>query len=94
MQVFFTKFVYGKIDLAYYNSMDYVAELEKDIRFEEALHSCLNCGVCCAICPAAEFYNYDPRMIVTTVQRRNNEEIEQLLKSNTIWYCGQCKHIY
>ena len=70
--------------------MDYVAELEKDLRFQEAMHSCLNCGICCAICPAAEFYNYDPRMIVTTVQRRNNEEIEALLKSNTIWYCGQC----
>lgn len=70
--------------------MDYVAELEKDLRFKEAMHSCLNCGICSAICPAAEFYNYDPRIIVTTVQRRNNAEIEQLLKSNTIWYCGQC----
>lgn len=72
------------------SDMDYVAELEKDVRFQEAMHSCLNCGICSAICPAAEFYNYDPRMIVTTVQRRNNDEIEALLKSNTIWYCGQC----
>lgn len=70
--------------------MDYCAELAKDIRFQEGLKSCLNCGVCCAICPAAEFYNYDPRSIVTLVQQRNNETIEKLLKSETIWYCGQC----
>ncbi|MDR0940675.1 MAG: 4Fe-4S dicluster domain-containing protein [Bacteroidales bacterium] len=70
--------------------IDYCAELEKDIRFQEGLKSCLNCGVCCAICPAAEFYNYDPRSIVTLVQQRNNETIENLLKSDTIWYCGQC----
>lgn len=50
----------------------------------------MNCGVCTAICPAAEFYNYDPRVIVETVQRGNEEEIEELLKSDTIWYCGEC----
>ena len=35
-------------------------------------------------------YNYDPRVIVETVQRGNEEEIEELLKSDTIWYCGEC----
>jgi len=70
--------------------MDYISELEKDIRFTEGLNACLQCGICSAICPAAEFYNYDPRIIVTTVQERNNSSIEELLKSETIWYCGQC----
>lgn len=70
--------------------MDYIAELEKDIRFIEGLHACLNCGICTAICPAADFYNYDPRLIVTSVQQRNNSVIEELLQSETIWYCGQC----
>lgn len=65
-------------------------QLENDIRFEEGLNACMNCGVCTAICPAAEFYNYDPRKIVDTVQRKNNEEIEALLKSESIWYCGEC----
>ena len=64
--------------------------LLKDIRFEEGLNACMNCGVCTAICPAAEFYNYDPRKIVDTVQSKNNEEITKLLKSETIWYCGEC----
>ncbi len=64
--------------------------LMDDIRFEEGLKACMNCGVCTAICPAAEFYDYDPRKIVDTVQRRDNEEINNLLKSDTIWYCGEC----
>ena len=64
--------------------------LLKDIRFEEGLNACMNCGVCTAICPAAEFYNYDPRKIVDTVQSKNDEEITKLLKSETIWYCGEC----
>src|SRR5512140_3294713 len=64
--------------------------LLKDIRFVEGLNACMNCGVCTAICPAAEFYNYDPRKIVDDVQERNNETIEELLKSDTIWYCGEC----
>jgi heterodisulfide reductase subunit C len=64
--------------------------LLKDIRFEEGLNACMNCGVCTAICPAAEFYNYDPRKIVDTVQSKNEDEIEELLKSEVIWYCGEC----
>lgn len=65
-------------------------ELLKDIRFVEGLNSCINCGVCTAICPAARFYEYDPRMIADIVQKGNEAEIEQLLKSDTIWFCGEC----
>lgn len=64
--------------------------LSNDIHFTEGLNSCMNCGVCTAVCPAAEFYNYDPRVIVDTVQRGDEAELEELLKSNTIWYCGEC----
>lgn len=62
----------------------------EDYRFREGLKTCINCGTCTAICPAAEFYRYDPRKIVDTVQRRDDAEIEALLKSETIWYCGEC----
>ena len=65
-------------------------ELTKDYRFREGLKTCINCGTCTAICPAAEFYKYDPRKILDTVQRRNEGDIEALLKSDTIWYCGEC----
>ena len=64
--------------------------LQQDYRMKEGLKTCINCGTCTAICPAAEFYRYDPRKIVDTVQRGNDEEIEQLLKSDVIWYCGEC----
>jgi heterodisulfide reductase subunit C1 len=69
---------------------NYFELLKQDIRFEEGLNACMNCGVCTAICPAAEFYIYDPRQIVDIVQSGDNNEIEKLLKSDVIWYCGEC----
>jgi heterodisulfide reductase subunit C len=65
-------------------------QLRKDVRFIEGLKACINCGTCTAICPAAQFYDYDPRQIADTVQKGNEAEIEQLLKSDTIWFCGEC----
>ncbi|MEL7586781.1 MAG: 4Fe-4S dicluster domain-containing protein [Prolixibacteraceae bacterium] len=65
-------------------------QLREDVRFIEGLKACMNCGVCTAICPAAEFFDYDPRMIAVEVQSRSEEQIEKLLRSETIWYCGQC----
>ena len=65
-------------------------KLMEDVRFEEGLKACINCGTCTAICAAAEFYDYDPRTIVDTVQTRDDEKIINLLKSETIWYCGEC----
>ena len=65
-------------------------KLSADIRYQEGLSACINCGTCTAICPAAEFYNYDPRQIANTVQTKDDEKIEALLKSETIWYCGEC----
>ncbi len=56
----------------------------------EGLNSCMNCGVCTGVCPAAEFYSYDPRQIVSIVQTRDNEAIEELMRSDAIWYCGEC----
>lgn len=56
----------------------------------EGLTSCMNCGVCTGVCPGAEFYNYDPRQIVSLVQTRDDDTIEQLMKSEQLWYCGEC----
>jgi heterodisulfide reductase subunit C1 len=65
-------------------------ELEKDIRYKEGLKACMNCGVCTAICPAAEVSDYDPRIVVSIVQQRDEAELEKLLKGDTIWRCGEC----
>jgi heterodisulfide reductase subunit C1 len=64
--------------------------LMQDVHLQEGLKACINCGTCTAICPAAEFYNYDPREITNVVQLKDDEKIEELLKSDTIWYCGEC----
>ena len=68
----------------------YFDMLLEDVRLREGLTACMNCGVCTAVCPAAAFYNYDPRQIVSIVQTRDDEAIEELLKSEEIWYCGEC----
>ena len=68
----------------------YYDMLMEDIRMREGMKACMNCGVCTAVCPAAEFYNYDPRQIVSTVQTQDDDAIERLLRSETIWYCGEC----
>lgn len=70
--------------------MNYYEELMKDVRFCEGLSACMNCGICTSVCAAAEYYNYDPRQIVITVSEGNNDEIEKLLSTDTIWYCGEC----
>lgn len=65
-------------------------ELAQDIRFEEGISSCISCGTCTAICPAAEYYPYQPRTIAEIVSTKDDKQIEELLKSETIWYCGEC----
>jgi heterodisulfide reductase subunit C1 len=65
-------------------------KLLEDVRFQEGVSACINCGTCTAICAAASFYNYDPRQIVDTVQSRDEDEIKDLLKGEAIWYCGEC----
>ena len=64
--------------------------LAQDYRIKEGLKACISCGTCTAICPAAEFYRYNPKKIVTIVQSRDDDAIIELLKSETIWYCGEC----
>ena len=64
--------------------------LAQDYRVKEGLKACINCGTCSAICPAAEFYKYDPKTIVNIVQTKDDAQIKELLKSEMIWYCGEC----
>jgi heterodisulfide reductase subunit C1 len=65
-------------------------KLMQDYRIKEGLKACINCGTCTAVCPAAEFYKYNPKNIVNIVQTQNEEKIEELLKNEFIWYCGEC----
>jgi len=69
---------------------DIFEKLENDVRFEEGVHSCMNCGVCTAICPAAEFFDYSPRQLINIVANKDKDKLIEILKSDVIWYCGQC----
>ena len=64
--------------------------IENHIISRHSISSCMSCGACTALCPAAEFYDFSPRMIMTIVQEKDEAEIIELLKSDTIWYCHQC----
>ncbi|MCQ2973646.1 MAG: 4Fe-4S dicluster domain-containing protein [Bacteroidales bacterium] len=64
--------------------------IKQDIRYKEAVNACMNCGMCTSVCPAAEFSDYDPRILMNIVQTQDDSEIEKLLKSDFIWLCGQC----
>lgn len=67
-----------------------VDQLFEDFRMTEGLKACISCGTCTAICPAAGVTQYDPRLVVEIVQQHNEESLESLLKSDTIWMCGEC----
>ncbi len=67
-----------------------ISLLQQDIRFQEGLTACMNCGVCTAICPAAAHFDYDPRKICQEVQSGDEHVLEDLLKGEEIWMCGQC----
>ena len=70
--------------------LHFFEKIKNDVRFIDGLNACMNCGVCTASCPAAEFYNFDPRQICNILLEKDEEKIEELLKTDTIWYCGQC----
>ena len=81
--------------------------IRSDARYEDSLKACMNCGICTAICPAAEFYDYDPRRICDTVQRGDEEQVEKLLREDMVlrpvhvmqaplsaWQCAWCCNQY
>jgi heterodisulfide reductase subunit C len=65
--------------------------LKNHLVAKHALKSCLACGVCTAQCPAAQYYpEYNPRIILDTALSDNEQRLVELLKSDVLWYCGQC----
>ena len=65
--------------------------IENHIGARRALSTCLSCGMCTSVCPAAEhFEEYDPRCIVDAALSGDEDRLVALLKSDVIWYCAQC----
>ncbi len=67
-----------------------VDELRNDLQYRHGMNACLNCGVCTAVCPAAEVYDYSPREVMNICQEEDVTSLVALLSSDKIWFCGQC----
>lgn len=64
--------------------------IDNHIIARHSLNSCMSCGACTALCPAAELYDFTPRSIMEIVSERDESQIIELLKSGDIWMCHQC----
>jgi heterodisulfide reductase subunit C len=53
----------------------------------EALRLCMQCGTCAGSCPSAKFMMHTPRRLFALI---NAGMVEEVLRSNTPWYCVSC----
>jgi heterodisulfide reductase subunit C len=53
------------------------------------LTTCIQCGTCSGTCPVASagFMDHTPRRLIAMIRA---DRKEQVLKSNTYWYCASC----
>jgi len=53
--------------------------------------SCMSCGLCTSVCTAAQYFDdYNPRCIVDAALSKDEDRLVALLRSDTLWLCGQC----
>ena len=64
-------------------------EVRSDIRFNDYLYGCYECGICVAACPSARFYDFSPRRIAQAAAREDVELVYQQMQED-IWECSQC----
>jgi heterodisulfide reductase subunit C len=53
------------------------------------ISDCLQCGTCSGTCPAVEFMDHTPRLIIGMIGAGLKDEV---LESNTFWSCASCYH--
>lgn len=53
------------------------------------IQTCIQCGTCAGTCPVAEFMDHTPRRLIAMI---NAGLKDQVLASNTFWYCASCYH--
>jgi heterodisulfide reductase subunit C len=64
-------------------------EVRSDVRYNDYLYGCYECGICVAACPSARFYDFSPRRIAQAAAREDAELIYQQMQED-IWECSQC----
>src|SRR5574337_234751 len=73
-----------------YEEKERLFELVKgDIRFNDYLYGCYECGICVAACPSARFYDFSPRRIAQALAREDVELVYEQM-NNDVWECSQC----
>ena len=58
------------------------------------VRECYQCGKCTAGCPVAEYMDIRPSVMMRMLQSGNEAEIEELLRSKSIWLCLTCETCY
>ncbi|RMF70554.1 MAG: heterodisulfide reductase subunit C [Calditrichaeota bacterium] len=76
-------------DVPYEEKERLFQEVKQDIRFEDYLYGCYECGICVASCPSARFYDFSPRVIAQAVAREDADLVYTLM-NDSIWDCSQC----
>jgi heterodisulfide reductase subunit C len=64
-------------------------EVKADVRYNDYLYGCYECGICVAVCPSAKFYDFSPRRVAQAAAREDVELIYQQMQED-IWECSQC----
>lgn len=59
-----------------------------------SIRECYQCGKCTAGCPVAEKMDLRPSVIMRMIQSGTDEEMDQILRSYTIWLCLTCETCY
>ncbi|MEX2556473.1 MAG: 4Fe-4S dicluster domain-containing protein [Actinomycetota bacterium] len=65
------------------------AEVKADMRYEDYLYGCYECGICVAACPSARFYDFSPRRVAQALAREDVEQVYEQMNDD-IWECSQC----
>lgn len=64
-------------------------EVTADIRHEDFLYGCYECGICVSACPSARFYDFSPRRVAQAIGREDVDLFFEQLNED-IWNCSQC----
>lgn len=71
-------------------------ELSKKVRQQTDVNviECYQCGKCTAGCPVADRMDLRPSVIMRMLQSGDEKEIEEILRSQSIWLCLTCETCY
>lgn len=81
--------VAGFDEVSYDDKARLFERVKADLRFEDYLYGCYECGICVAACPSARFYDFSPRKIAQAASREDLPMFFEQLNDD-IWNCSQC----